>query len=63
MPVFFGEQICLQGIELLNAPAFGFQGHPEASPGPHDISGLFDRFIESIDNAREAGNVAVLREA
>jgi carbamoyl-phosphate synthase small subunit len=39
----------LQGIELTDAPAFGFQGHPEASPGPHDIAGIFDRFIESID--------------
>jgi carbamoyl-phosphate synthase small subunit len=53
----------LQGIELSNAPAFGFQGHPEASPGPHDISGLFDRFIESIDEASAAQNVTVLREA
>ncbi len=34
-----------QGIELTDAPAFSFQGHPEASPGPHDISGLFDRFV------------------
>jgi carbamoyl-phosphate synthase small subunit len=39
----------LQGIELSDAPAFGFQGHPEASPGPHDIAGIFDRFINSID--------------
>ncbi len=35
----------LQGIELTNAPAFSFQGHPEASPGPHDIAPVFDRFI------------------
>lgn len=35
----------LQGIELLNAPAFSFQGHPEASPGPHDVAPLFDKFI------------------
>ena len=34
-----------QGIALTDAPAFSFQGHPEASPGPHDVSGLFDRFI------------------
>ncbi|MBT8047854.1 MAG: glutamine-hydrolyzing carbamoyl-phosphate synthase small subunit [Xanthomonadales bacterium] len=53
----------LQGIELSNAPAFGFQGHPEASPGPHDIAGVFDRFIRDIDQARAAGNVSVLREA
>lgn len=42
----------LQGIECRDAPAFGFQGHPEASPGPHDICGLFDRFIASIDAYR-----------
>ena len=36
----------LQGIALENKPAFGFQGHPEASPGPHDILNLFDRFIQ-----------------
>ena len=36
----------LQGIELNNGRAFGFQGHPEASPGPHDVAHLFDRFIE-----------------
>ncbi|TNJ34556.1 glutamine-hydrolyzing carbamoyl-phosphate synthase small subunit [Arenimonas terrae] len=34
-----------QGIELADAPAYSFQGHPEASPGPHDVSGLFDKFI------------------
>jgi carbamoyl-phosphate synthase small subunit len=34
-----------QGIELADAPAFSFQGHPEASPGPRDVAGLFDRFI------------------
>jgi carbamoyl-phosphate synthase small subunit len=53
----------LQGIELIHTPAFGFQGHPEASPGPHDIAGIFDRFIENIDQARTADNVTVLREA
>jgi carbamoyl-phosphate synthase small subunit len=42
----------LQGIECLDAPAFGFQGHPEASPGPHDICELFDRFITSVDADR-----------
>ena len=41
----------LQGIELTNAPAFGFQGHPEASPGPHDIAGIFDRFINEMNSA------------
>ena len=33
-----------QGIELTDRPAFSFQGHPEASPGPHDIAGVFGRF-------------------
>lgn len=36
----------LQGIHHNEKPAFGFQGHPEASPGPHDAAGLFDHFIE-----------------
>ena len=36
----------LQGIESQDGPAFGFQGHPEASPGPHDVGPLFDHFIE-----------------
>ena len=36
----------IQGIQLVDRPAFGFQGHPEASPGPHDASPLFDHFIE-----------------
>ncbi len=36
----------LQGIERTDTPAFGFQGHPEASPGPHDVAPLFDHFIE-----------------
>ena len=39
----------LQGIELLDAPAFGFQGHPEASPGPRDVAPLFDRFIRLME--------------
>jgi carbamoyl-phosphate synthase small subunit len=34
----------LQGLALKDRPAFSFQGHPEASPGPHDLKGLFDRF-------------------
>lgn len=36
----------LQGFARTDAPAFSFQGHPEASPGPHDVSYLFDRFIQ-----------------
>ena len=38
----------IQGIQLVDRPAFGFQGHPEASPGPHDAGPLFDHFIELI---------------
>ena len=38
----------LQGIELTDRQAFGFQGHPEASPGPHDVAPLFDRFINMM---------------
>ena len=34
----------LQGLAFQERPVFGFQGHPEASPGPHDLSGLFERF-------------------
>jgi carbamoyl-phosphate synthase small subunit len=37
-----------QGIELTDAPAFSFQGHPEASPGPRDVAPLFDRFVETL---------------
>jgi len=36
----------LQGVSRSDCPAFSFQGHPEASPGPHDVAPLFDRFIE-----------------
>jgi len=39
-----------QGIELNDAPAFSFQGHPEASPGPHDLDGMFDRFIGMMES-------------
>jgi len=38
----------LQGIRLLDRPAFSFQGHPEASPGPHDLLPLFERFINAM---------------
>lgn len=38
----------LQGIALTDRPAFSFQGHPEASPGPHDIKPLFERFIRDM---------------
>ncbi|BCK87215.1 carbamoyl-phosphate synthase small chain [Sideroxyarcus emersonii] len=39
----------LQGFELTDKPAFCFQGHPEASPGPHDVSPLFDRFVAMME--------------
>ena len=38
-----------QGIEITGAPVFGFQGHPEASPGPQDVSPLFDRFVALME--------------
>jgi carbamoyl-phosphate synthase small subunit len=44
-----------QGIVLTDAPAFSFQGHPEASPGPHDLAYLFDRFIDSMSDDKRAG--------
>lgn len=43
----------LQGFELIDAPVFCFQGHPEASPGPHDIQPLFDRFIANLQARKE----------
>lgn len=45
----------LQGIHRTDKPAFGFQGHPEASPGPHDVAPVFDHFIELIESANERG--------
>ncbi len=42
----------LQGFELTDAPAFCFQGHPEASPGPHDIGPLFDHFVDLMKAAK-----------
>ena len=46
----------LQGISFRDRPAFGFQGHPEASPGPHDMRSLFDRFIVLMREARSRRN-------
>ena len=43
----------LQGLTRTDKPAFCFQGHPEASPGPQDISYLFDRFVTLMTNAKE----------
>jgi len=43
----------LQGFELIDHLAFTFQGHPEASPGPHDVDYLFDRFIKMIESHKK----------
>ena len=42
-----------QGIELTDKPAFSFQGHPEASPGPHDCAPLFDKFAAMMAKAKD----------
>ncbi len=44
----------LQGISRTDVPAFGFQGHPEASPGPHDVAPLFERFTQMMKEASNA---------
>lgn len=46
----------IQGIQLTDGPAFGFQGHPEASPGPHDAAPLFDYFVELITTYKASKN-------
>ena len=49
----------LQGIALTDKPAFSFQGHPEASPGPHDVGYLFDRFVALMAGVgKDAGTIA-----
>jgi len=45
----------LQGVRIEGRPAMGFQGHPEASPGPHDLRPLFDRFADLMETADERG--------
>ena len=42
----------LQGIQRTDKPAFSFQGHPEASPGPHDAASLFEHFIKLMEDRR-----------
>jgi len=42
----------LQGIHRTDKPAFSFQGHPEASPGPHDVAPLFDHFVDLMKQAK-----------
>jgi carbamoyl-phosphate synthase small subunit len=44
----------LQGVQRTDCPAFSFQGHPEASPGPHDVAHLFDQFIELMRKHQHA---------
>ncbi|EKE17669.1 MAG: hypothetical protein ACD_10C00328G0002 [uncultured bacterium] len=48
----------LQGIARTDVPAFSFQGHPEASPGPHDVAYLFDRFLDTMTRAATAPQAA-----
>ena len=50
----------LQGIALADKPAFGFQGHPEASPGPHDLLPLFERFIRLMEMQKKRGVRAMI---
>jgi len=45
----------LQGIHRTDRPAFSFQGHPEASPGPHDVAPVFDHFIDLMQSRGAAG--------
>ena len=45
----------LQGVARTDVPAFSFQGHPEASPGPHDVAYLFDRFISMMQDKKAEG--------
>ena len=50
----------LQGIEFSDQPVFSFQGHPEASPGPHDLLPLFDRFIHDMEERKQTPTRAVI---
>ncbi len=50
----------LQGISLQDVPAFCFQGHPEASPGPHDLLALFERFIADMDGVKRSSSRTVI---
>ncbi len=53
----------LQGLRFVDAPAMSFQGHPEASPGPHDIDCLFDAFVEMMREAKAQGASDAPRQA
>ena len=50
----------LQGIQLRDRPVFSFQGHPEASPGPHDLLPLFERFILDMEAHKRSATRAVI---
>jgi carbamoyl-phosphate synthase small subunit len=52
----------IQGIARTDVPAFSFQGHPEASPGPHDVAPLFDRFIGLMEKFRVASSEVRVKE-
>ena len=52
----------LQGVAHSELPALGFQGHPEASPGPHDIKPLFERFITAMDASKRKSSKAALSQ-
>jgi len=52
----------LQGVHRTDRPAFSFQGHPEASPGPHDVAPLFDHFIELIEAVKSGLHRASSRQ-
>ena len=44
----------LQGVSIKGQPAFSFQGHPEASPGPHDLLPLFEQFLAAMEAGRRS---------
>ncbi len=48
----------LQAVERTDKPAFSFQGHPEASPGPHDVAPMFDRFFDLIAASKHGAGAA-----
>lgn len=48
----------LQGVRRTDVPAFGFQGHPEASPGPQDVKDLFDQFVHLMNETTQSRNAA-----
>lgn len=50
----------LQGIAIKDQPAFGFQGHPEASPGPHDLQTLFEQFLQHMEDRKRPARKTVI---